>query len=415
MMNRKAIASVCVASSVLVGCTAGHGKYTSDFKDKANARMTGVRAATQYDMAQQQYLSGDLDKALKTIESSIMLRDDVAKSHLLRGRIFLEKGNLDSAMDSLDTALLINESFADAHYFQGIIHERFNRTDKAIESFRAAYRLDRTDAQYVIALVEMFIEKGELEQAQTLLERSQSQFELNPAVHQTLGHIAMMRGEFDTAVESFNQAHLLASADGSILEDLARAQFASGHFAEAEYSFSQLMQDKNNASRRDLRLLWARTLAELDRPVEARGILRTLLKDAGGHKDVKAWIELGNVAWILGDNDELREAGHRLSMIAPNRFEGQYLLGLYMMREGNLELSARHLQRAVEIAPENATPALMLGIVFENMGRHDEARQFFQTALALDPDDDRVMALLERAQSRHESGSAMATVSEDNE
>jgi len=397
---------------MLVGC-AGHGDYTQAFKVQAESRMTQVRAATRYDMAQQQFLSGDLKKALRTIEQSISMKDDVAKSHLLRARIFLELGRLDSANDSISIAMLLDEEFAEAHYYRGIIFERFNRTEEALASFRSAHQLDRSDPQFILATTEMLIESGQLDKAAAMLDRSKGEFELNPAVHQTLGHIHMMRGTYDDAVQSFSEASLLASDDEAILEDLARAQLAASRFAEAEYSFSRLLTSGDNKDRRDLRHLWARCLAELDRPVEARGILRELISEPGGASDIKAWIELGNIAWILGDDHQLREAGSRLASIAPKRYEGHYLLGLWNKRQGELERSANHLLRAVDLAPEDAMPALMLGVVFEHMGRHEDASKFFRTAQRLNPEDPRALALVERSASRYEAGRLLATVSEE--
>ncbi len=413
MMNRIAIVSVCVLTATLAGCSAGHGKYTQAFKVKAESRMSQIRAATQFDMAHQQFLAGDLKKAIRTIEQSISMKGDVAKSHLLRGRILIELGRLDSADDAISTALLVKENYAEAYYYRGIIFERFNRQEEALESYRAAFQFDRTDPQFVIAMVEMFIEMGELEQASMLLVRTRGEFELNPAVHQTLGHIAMMQGEFEDAVRSFQEAYLLASGDDAILEDLARAQLAAGRFAEAEYSLSRLIAIKSNSKRRDLRHLWARSLAELDRPVEARNVVRGLLRDSGGANDVSAWIELGNVAWVLDDNYQLSEAGTRLVAIAPNRYEGHYLLGLWSMRTGKLERSAQSLIRAVNLAPEDATPALMLGVVFEEMGRHADANRFFRTALRLNPTDARTLALVNRSGARLDVSSALATVTDD--
>ena len=404
---------MCVISATLVGCNAGHGKYTQSFKEKAEGRMAQVRAATHFDMAHQQFLAGDLKKALRTIEQSISMKDDVAKSHLLRGRILIESGRLDSADDSIETAMLLDETFAEAYYYQGIIFERFNRQQEALESYRTAFQYDRTDPQFVIAMVEMFIEMGELDQASMMLVRTKGEFELNPAVHQTLGHIAMMQGKFEDAVRSFQEAYLLASGDNAILEDLARAQLSAGRFAEAEYSLSRLIAIKSNTKRRDLRHLWARSLSELDRPVEARNVIRGLIADSAGANDVNAWIEMGNIAWILNDNHQLSDAGTRLVAIAPNRFEGHYLLGLWNMRSKKLERSAQSLIRAVDLAPEEATPALMLGVVFEEMGRHADANKFFRTALRLNPTDARTLALVDRSNSRLDVKSALATVSDD--
>ena len=57
----------------------------------------------------------------------------------------------------------------------------------------------------------------------------------------------------------------------------------------------------------------------LDRPVEAREILIKLTSDQAGSKDVEAWIELGNVSYVLRDQNRLRMSSQRVLSMAPAR------------------------------------------------------------------------------------------------
>src|SRR5689334_14733375 len=86
--------AACLAA--LTGC-AGHGQYTQEGIKTAEERLAQMKSGTEWQMAQQQFLAGDLDKALKTVDSSIGLNPKVAKSHTLRGRILIEKGQLEAA------------------------------------------------------------------------------------------------------------------------------------------------------------------------------------------------------------------------------------------------------------------------------------------------------------------------------
>lgn len=381
---------------VLGGC-AGHGQHTTDFKNKSEQRVSQIKAATQWDMAQQQFLSGDLEKALRSVEQSISLNQKVAKSHLLRGRILVEMGRLDESLESFDKAIELDEQAHEAHYYRGIVYERFNQFDRALESYTAASKADPTSSQYVIASAEMLIDQQKYEEAEALLNSNKANFQHNAGVRQTLGHIAMLKGEHARAAVLFGEAALLAPDDLSIIEDHARSLLAGGKHAEAERHLKRLLASKDYVDRRDVRYLHARALLELDRPVEAREILQSLVSAQDGNSDVHAWVELGSIALKLRDGHRLREAGQRLVALAPEREEGHVYLALWQRESGKLDEAAATLARAESLKGSTANPALLRGIVLTDLGRHGEAKKSFALAVSRDPKHAEARALLARS------------------
>ena len=65
---RRAIACLALAAAAtLAGCSgAKHGQYTQEHLSAAQVKMDMLKAGTQWQMANQQFLSGDLSKSLKT-------------------------------------------------------------------------------------------------------------------------------------------------------------------------------------------------------------------------------------------------------------------------------------------------------------------------------------------------------------
>lgn len=384
-----------VALATLSGCAGGHGRYTTEGMNAAQERMATIKAGTEWDMARQQFLVGDLSKALKSVDRSISVNDSVAKSHSLRGRILVELGQLEAAMESFKRALVIDPSFVEAHYYMGVLFERYGEIDSALEKYQAAAALDPSNAQFTIAAAEMLIENDRLDAAAELLEARRAYFEHNAGVRQTLGHIAMMRNEVEYAAKLFHEARLLDPEDTSILEDLVIAQMGSSNYVEAEYTIRQLLKIKENADRRDLKHLHARCLVALDRPVEARTILLGLTSDEKGVNDVDAWIDLGQVALILNDFQRVRIAAGRITAIAPQRFEGPLLAAFWKRERGDLAgalASATDAQRLA--ASMDGAPALVRGMILHEMGRVDEAEASFVEALSINPNDRRARELL---------------------
>lgn len=346
---------VLLGGGLLAGCAAGHGKYTSAFREQAQANMDRVKSGTTWDMARQRYLAGDLEKALRGVDESIALTPDVAKAHLLRGRVLMEMGRGEEALESLVRAGELDGEDAAPAYFRGLVYERWGRFEVALSAFEEASAKDESDPQYVLVQAETLMELGRLEEARVLLGVARSRFEHNAGVRQTLGHLAMMRGDVTDAVEQFEAACLLAPEEEGLVEDLARALIASGRFAEAEYALSRVLGvgdeggERADGERRDLRHLRARVLLELDRPVEAREEFERLVRGRRGGTDVDAWLGLGGAAVMIGDELLASRAGTRVTELAPDRAEGWVLRAAAMREAGRtaeaLALARRGLSR----------------------------------------------------------------------
>ncbi len=379
----------CVCCLLLLaaagGCNPGHGKHTQAFKEEAQQRMDGMKAATEFDMAQQQFLAGDLEKAAKTIDQSIAFNDSVARAHVLRGRIMLEQSRLESALQSFEHAASLDEEFADAYFYQGVVYERFSDPVGALEAYARAAKADPDNPQYVVAQAEMLIETGDLDAAEALLQPEQERFRHNAGVRQTLGHIAMMRNDHAGAAALFEEACLLAPDEPSLVEDLARAQIAAGDVGDAVRNLDRMLRQIDPSERPDLRHLQVQCLLQLDRPVEARSITQEMLAAPGGDTDIQAWLNLANAALILGDWHMVRQAAQRVLSLAPRSAEGYTFLALQQLETGRKEDAIASLTRAIEHSDQPAGPAVLRAAILEEMGKPGDALRSVEFALEHDP------------------------------
>lgn len=377
----------------ITGC-AGHGDYTQAHVNAAADRMSQLKSGTEWQMAQQQFLSGELDKSLKTVDRSIALNDKVPKSHLLRGRILVEKGRLEEARKSFLNAETLDPSFVDTQYYLGIVHERFNDPEEALVRYQRAMQLDPTNPQYVVAASEMLVNIGKIDDAERMLQQHQSGFQYNAAIRQSLGHIAVMRGDAAKAVTLFSEAQLLAPDDLTIVEDLLRAQINNGEFVDAEYNVSKLLENDQYKERRDLRLIHARCLLNIDRPVEARSILIELTNTAQGAHDFETWIDLGQTCIVLDDRVRLKGVASRLVATAPERYEGHLFRAMYFKMEDNLPSALDAADAAVARSPVDANPLMLKGLILQAQGKKKDAQQAFAAAVQLEPNRQAAQQLL---------------------
>jgi tetratricopeptide (TPR) repeat protein len=384
-----------LSAQVLTGC-AGSGSYIKQTSVDHKSKMDVMKSATEYDMGRQSYFAGDLAKALERVDRSIAINDQVAKSHVLRGRILIEMGALDGALDSLHTAEALAPENVDAQYYLGLVYERLTEHDEALAHFQAAAELDPEDAQYVVAAAEMLVDEGRVDEAEQYILSRRERFEHNPGVRQTLGHIAMIQGDHARALAMFAEARTLAPEDTDILEDLAQAQVALGRYAEAATSLSKLLKDEELAARRrDLQHLYGRCLVETTRFIEARDTYITLTEDDEGAADVEAWIGLGNLAAILKDPYRLRSAARRVANLEPGREEGYLFYAIYHRRRGELGDALHYLDMGSRNAANPSAIYTLAGVILTEMGRDEEAKQALTAALQGDPSNTAIAGMLD--------------------
>ncbi len=382
-MNRVWSVVAVVGVGMSVGCM-GHGTHTGPQVSQAKEKMNAMKAATEWQTARQAFFGGDLSKALKHVNISLGLNGDVAKSHVLKGRILMESGDLEGSAQSFEKAEALEPDNVEAQYYQGALYERLAQKDKARDRYLKAAELDAANPQYAIAAAEMMIDLGKLDQAEDYLRSRRAAFQHNAGVRQTLGHIATMRGDHKSAATLFNEARLLAPDDVAILEDYARAQYENREYAEAEYALGKVLTKDENETRRDLRLMRAECLMKLDRLVEARTLLSEMSRQAAGASDAAVWIQYGQVSYKMKDFPRVKVAASRVIAIDPRRPEGYLLKALHARATGDLALAEASLVDSIK-ARATADAWLLLGVVQRDLNKSEAAQRSFQEAGKLDP------------------------------
>jgi tetratricopeptide (TPR) repeat protein len=387
------LAALAVSAGLLTAC-GGHGKYTEEGISLAKARLDALKAATEYDMALQAFLAGDLDKASRKAQAARRLSPENAKIPVLEGRIAIERGLMGEALLSLRRAAELDGEQVEAHYYLGVVSERLNETEAAMTHFARAAELEPHNPQHAVAAGEMLIDLGRTGEARAFLEASASAAHA-AGVQQLLGHVSLIEGDADGACDHFTRARLLAPDDGAILIDLAGAQMEAGRFADAETNLSHLLRDPANTGRRDLLHMKAECLLALNRPVDAREIYRSLSSGEGA-SDARAWTGIARTAYQIRDEKTFRRAASRVISIDPGNPEG-YMLYAAIQREkqafaGALETLDTGLMRA----GRHADLLAMRSLVLADLDRDDEALVAAHAALELDPGSVAAMRMLDR-------------------
>lgn len=381
MLCRNCVIATTLAMLLLSGCN-GPTEQGLKVRAEAHDRMNVARTNITYEQAQQAFEEGKFEIALREIEKAIAQYSTASHFHVLRGRIFLETHRLEGALHAFLDAIEQDENNHKAYYYQGIVFQRWSDDEQAYEKYFAAWELDRGNVHYILAAAESLIALGEYEQAKSLIDERIARFEYNSAMKHLQGELAMLQGRPGDAVTRYTEARLLDPENLQLMEDLAWAQFSAGRFAECHEAL-RFVQGRLPAQRLDLMRLDAQCLAMIGRSIEARDLYVKLSRAMATDADV--WIELGTIAWEVGDYIRVQECASRSMSLAPSRYEGYLLQAMFEKHAGHDELVIRQLRNAVARATDLASPHLLLGRELEEAGRGAEALVVYRQALTADP------------------------------
>jgi tetratricopeptide (TPR) repeat protein len=360
--------------------------------DNANQRWLGMRSGLMLQMAQQQFDTGDLDKAEKTLVDALAIDPGNAELHVLAGRVALERGQLERAFNRLNVAIELKDNLAEAYYFQGIVLQRWQQFDGALLRYERAYELVPDNASFLLAVGEMLVATEQEDVALALLADKSQYFDQNAGIRVALAQLYAMQRKYDKALYFLRQAMLLRPDDLQIVEDLAFVSSAAGRHSDAARHLERLLADPSFRDRTDLRRALADAYLPIGRSNDARTIYVELTRR--DPRDADAWLRLAELSWQQSDLGATMTAANRLMAVAPDREEGFLLAGLVWQQRGRLDEAISMFDQAATLSPTKTYAVILRGIALERAGRRDAAAAAYAEALRRQPDDPRAQHLL---------------------
>lgn len=323
-----------IIAGIILLCIGCGGPTKAGLEARANAhmRMDSVNADLAAQQAKQQFEVGQLDKAIETINAAIARYSANGHYHLLRGRILLEQHRLDAAFHALTEATIYTPELAEPHYFLGVLHQRWGEDDKALESYKLAMNNDSTHPQYLLATAETHVALQQYDEAIEMLTTSNKEFQHHPSVSSLLGQIYLSKGQPELATTWLEDSRLLGSHSAESLTALATTQFQSGKYADCLHSLALLEGEQQSLSP-TFRRIKGKCLSVTGRQIEGRDICLLVTRETP--EIAGAWIDLGYIAWKMGDYDRLGVCGSKITLLDPMLPEGALFEGISAMHAGN--------------------------------------------------------------------------------
>jgi tetratricopeptide (TPR) repeat protein len=343
-------------------------------------RLASVRAPTEprWIYLEAQARRGlDLDAAIAGYERVVRMVPDNPVPRIRLARAYLTTGRIDEAAAQL-SGLSTNDPWVAAAL--AVIAENRGDIEAAIEASERALQAEPGMIGVRRSLAGLYRRMGEAERGRQLLADTPSVGEpvmpdpwlVRPI--EALGALALAeqgaeledRGELDAAVDRYRDALTQQPDRHEVWIRLARALSASGREEEALDSWRQAVRLRP----RDAEVLagLGRSLLRTGSPQEARPFLEQAVMESEA-APAGVWMDLGLARAEAGAAKEAIEALQRASDLASDDAEIHYNLGIVLAQTGDFSAAQYALERALKLDPNDLQTTAALRAVRERLPR----------------------------------------------
>jgi tetratricopeptide (TPR) repeat protein len=393
-LYRTFVFSAAFAGTLLfAGCGAQNRQDTA--KEKGLTRWNMTRIGIIYQLAEQQYKVGDYDKCAETLKDAFALKAEFSPVYVLAAKLQIEKSNLELAAAYLNKAIQIKASDPEPYYLMGVLYQRWQKSDVACDYYKQAWDRKPDEARYMLAMVEMQITLGRLDDAQSVLESKLVYFEQSAALRVALGRIATLKSDFPRAAKCYREATTLMPDDQDLRRSFADSLFYAHEYKEAVSVLEDLRKKIDPAEKDNLITMLGQSYLNLHRYLDARNCFQEVIRDKP--EDLSAYLNLGKACVQTGDLGISLSAARKVLRSEPENVQAMILTALVQQKQKKWKDADVTLTRAARFAPTDPTVLCMLGINAQQLGRHSEAVAFYERAVQANPKDPWANELLGRS------------------
>ena len=364
------------------------------------------RPQTLYLQSQLAYQKNDFKGAQTQIQQLLKINPNIPIGLELAGAIEYQLGGMVQAENLLSRALQASPGLNVARRFLALTYLRTGQVDRAMAALPTDLENQALDPAMLSVAGQVFMVKGEFERAQQLFARASQLDPNNPAKRTSVAISQLMLGKTETALSSLQA---IASADDGVVADLA---LINAHMQRREFDQALVAIDAMQKKR-----------ATDPLPLQLRGRALLLRNDLTGARQaftqaqtLKPDYFAATAALAALDMVENKSADalKRLDDVLqrdPKNFQALLVQAEILGRSGGApEEVAKKLQQAVDAAPSEKMPRLMLVEQFLRRNDPKAALTAAQSAAAAQTEAPEIIDALGRAQTAAgEYNQAMST------
>lgn len=285
-------------------------------------------------------------------EGSIPPRPDLTgKPQALLDRIRKNENNIRAGQETLKSLSALSRLYHSNGYY-----------DEAIQNYQGLIRLDSDNPRWPHRLAGIYSKYGQLDLALPYLKQTVKLDSNYAPAWIRLGNAQFKNNQTQDALTAFSKALDCDPNHPHALFGMARVKAEEGDW--------KTVRDHLELARKHSKVRLGIDL--LVTAYEQLGMKREVLRIVGEGKVTSQHNEMPD-PWITELFDDCYD-DYQLALAAG---AAEY--------NGEIETAKRRLQQAISLAPQNAHYPTQLGILLKNTGRSDEAIQYLNAAIGIDP------------------------------
>ncbi len=257
------------------------------------------------------------------------------------------QGDYEKARQLYDEVLQKESGNVKALQGISVVFEKLQRFDKAAESLQKALAIEPSNALTHYNLAVIHERQGALEAAEAAYKKSLELDKENFSANFFLGLLYKKLERYEPAIERLTKAANLQPENAEVYKALGVINEKRGDFDKAELAFKKA--------------------ADLDAA------------------DISSKINLAVVMIRKRREAPAEELLLEAAKTSPDNPHLLSVLGWAQLELGKYEQARESLDRSLQLDAMNAAARNNLGVVYERLGRRDEAKREFQAAQELDP------------------------------
>jgi tetratricopeptide (TPR) repeat protein len=301
-----------------------------------------------------------------------------AAGHSVLGTALEHVGRWEEAIAPVEAAVRLNHTEAAYRLQLGLLLYRQGKVDAAERELRVAAALDPFWPHYTGMLGHRLTRDGAAEEAAAVLRHGLVHAPYSAQLHTELGHALAKLGDAAGAAASFEYAATFETGNAGPLIELSKLREHDGDLEGAVALMRRALQVRPDDINARMRL--ATLLQHLD-PAEAGAVWAELLG---------APCETVEFAWDLmhglqraGRLADAEAVGRRAMEAFPGAASFRLHVASILEGRGDVELAAEEVERAREIAPQDAEAAARHGHLMIRLGQLERAEQPLRDSIAL--------------------------------
>ena len=294
---------------------------------------------------------GEVQKAISELQAVVSASPDNFVARYNLGRAHLARGERQQARQQFTEAVRLRPDYLPARLALAQLQVMLGEFEPALKSVGDILQIDKKNLPARMIEAAALLGQNRYAETRQVLEAVRQANPEVPGIDFSLGMVAMKQGNLKEAESIFRKGYQTNPKDARALVGLVETIAAQGHYDQAiQFLQTELAKDPK---RNDLQMA------------------------------------LGNVAVRAGNFDlavaQFQAVLNELDKNSKARGEVYFRLGVTMRRKGDLNGAIQALSKAREGLPDNVMVIDELALALQNADRKPEARQAYEQAIKLEP------------------------------